>query len=144
VEAACKTRCALVIWVDSNNSKLSNQIFAELVEQVERTFSNNFVYKYLKNNMDFIPALLAIIGVLITVLLSFYQTGNSKKENLSNQKFTNKEVAELLAKSQQASNTNDKIDFLFEVQNKELARLEKLQNSDFRISDFFYFAELVH
>ncbi len=94
--------------------------------------------------MDFIPALLAIIGVLITVLLSFYQTGNSKKENLSNQKFTNKEVAELLAKSQQASNTNDKIDFLFEVQNKELARLEKLQNSDFRISDFFYFAELVH
>jgi len=106
-----------------NSPKLANQIFAEIEEQIERTFLNNWVYKYIKpgylinNNsakLQNLSLLIPIFGAVLGGLIAFVFS------ELPTAKTNNK--AAYLEKAQQAVSIDEKINILLELQMEQLKK----------------------
>lgn len=98
------------VYVSCTDAKLALQAFAALEEQVQRSFLDDWIYRFFKGGKDFSPLL---IGVLTAIPL-FYSLGNSFGNQVSNQ-----EYKRLLSGSRHASSVEQKIDFLFEIAKQE-------------------------
>jgi hypothetical protein len=98
------------VYVSCTDAKLALQAFAALEEQVQRSFLDDWIYRFFKGGKDFSPLL---IGVLTAIPL-LYSLGNSFGNQVSNQ-----EYKRLLSGSRHASSVEQKIDFLFEIAKQE-------------------------
>jgi hypothetical protein len=104
--------------------KVANQIFAELEEQIERTFLGSWVYRYLKpgNVLSLMSSLMFIIAIGASIGTLFSLSPPTQSPTHQN------EAQHFLEKSKQANTTETKVDFLFEYQRRQLEKEQELAN----------------
>jgi hypothetical protein len=112
--------------------KLSNQIFAELEEQIERSFARNWVYKYLKGPTgSLLSSILGILFMMFVLIFSIYLIADKPNPSF---KSDSAEVQRLLEQSKNAKTTEDKVNFIFDIQTKQLEELNKPQSEPMHLS----------
>jgi hypothetical protein len=111
--------------------KLAAQIFAELEEQIERTFSKGWVYKYIKGDAGEYLKLL-LLGLLSLILIGLSVYLSVLNETVVPQP-SNNDIQALIEKSKQAKSIESKVDFLFE---SEIKRLEMMARQPTPTLDF--------
>jgi hypothetical protein len=100
------------LTVSSNNSKFASQFFAELEEQVERTVQSGWLYKRFSGDQQMIGTAMAF-GVLVTLLASIFDEPPSGTLSPDVSK-------RLLDQANHASTESEKINFLFELERRNL------------------------
>jgi hypothetical protein len=106
----------------SNDARLTNEVYAELEEQVERTLLTSVVYKWSSRLVNFKFLLLSLLllaimsVVLVASMLSF-----SSALSQSARRFQQDAIG-LAEKAKVADSTEEKIDFIFSYVKSELAR----------------------
>lgn len=106
--------------VESVDSKRASQSFAELEEQVERTLSNSWIHKFTPGNIIVGMAAIASLAMLISILV-YGVKDDSPPEN-TGYMLSMDELNSFAKKAKEVTNTNDKIDFLFALQSRQLER----------------------
>jgi hypothetical protein len=110
--------------------KLSNQIFAELEEQIERTFLRSWVYKYVKGPLvSVIWSFVGLVGLVVGAL--YLIVPPDVDVSLNNR---SPEVQMLLEKAKHANTTDEKVDFLFEYQAKQIELIAQPPNKSTNLS----------
>lgn len=120
VEFESSHRRNVSLRVTSGDNKVASQLFAELEEQVERTFIRSPVYKYFMPDSIiwmFLLSFLAAIG-FAGVLFAL-----PPSDRMTPPRLPAEEIQQLIDKSRQATDLNSKVDFLFEAQTKQLASM---------------------
>jgi hypothetical protein len=106
----------ITLHVGATDPKIASQLFAELEEQVERTLVQNWVHRYLKSGtfltFTFMSMMLAVLGSLLFSIIT------------SDTGFTSAQVQALSRRAENSHTVEQKIDFLFEMQRRQLAELQ--------------------
>ena len=112
------------IEIISANSKWANDLFAEVEEQIERTFAQNFIYKIKKQRFpEMVMGLTVALMIPIIIFTISFSAGvkSSQKTDF----LTLSEIAHLQEVAINIQNQNDKIDFLFDLHLKQLSNINK-------------------
>jgi hypothetical protein len=107
------------VSVESDDANFALKLFAELEEQVERTFLNNWVYRFLGDR--YVKLLLPAFFATILSLAPLFFVPSTKSGSVSTQI-----AKDLVSQAEQATTVEQKIDFLFNYQVQEL----KLQSEN--------------
>jgi hypothetical protein len=117
----------IYLMVEAEDSKRASQGFAELEEQVERTLSSNWLQRFKLGNIG--------SGILAGMMVSSVVAGvislavsNEPSPQSSGYMLTKDDIAYFNNKAKEISNANDKIEFLFELQSRQLERSISKQN----------------
>lgn len=114
------------ISVQTSVSKLGSQLFAELEEQVERTFSSSWIHRFSPANV-----VIGIAGIALSALfIAFLVFGDTSGPLKSVYMLSPDEVSSFAKRSKEITNTNDKIDFLFALQSRQLERSVTKQETE--------------
>ncbi len=114
----------VIVRIKCENSKWGNDLFAELEEQIERSFVHNFIYSLKKQKIhEFSSMLLAIMTISI-MSFSIFSTAYDEKEKLYNN-LTYSEIQNLIDSSKNIKDRNDKVEFLYTIQQKQLINISQ-------------------
>ncbi len=105
------------VRVVSSESNLALQLFAELEEQVERTFLNDLIYRFFKSRFAFLylsAILVALAGIFAPIAVLFFIPTRTSSD------LPTEVVDALIQKSTTAITLEDKVDFLFELNARQL------------------------
>ncbi len=119
------------LTVSSSDAKWANRLFAEVEEQLERTFLANWVYKTVKRSNSafvFIVQLSLLIGCAAfgTWLLTHQQEDGT----------SDAQIAELVRQIDTITSTEGKVDFLFELRKLEIEKAIKKKGAPSLASNF--------
>lgn len=121
-------RAKIHLITESDSAKEANQLFAELEEQVERTLVSSLFHKFFGSNTGSSISwafLFAVVVGLFTLLSLLSRSGQNVLPVLTNQ-----DARALLDQSKDIKNLEDKIDFIFNLQKRQLAAgVENQSNS---------------
>ena len=103
----------VILSIESSDTKLSNQLFAELEEQVDRTFVDTWVHRYVRFETLIMMPVLGVMSTVILLLIPSFLFGVP----FSNEKG---KLEQLASKAQGARTLEEKVDFIFEMQKREV------------------------
>jgi uncharacterized membrane protein len=132
------------VQIYSLNQKWSNDLFAEVEEQIERTFVQNFIYKIKHQRLSEILVLLATALLFLALFVSMFIMPTSDSKKLQRNYLTASDIDLLQETSKNISTQSQKIDFLFDLHLRQLENLKKSHqgiDSKFfkQIGEFFDF-----
>lgn len=109
--------------VSGRSSKLADQTYAEIAEQLERTFLGSLVYRYFKPSKHslFFPMITIFFLVALTSVLSLFL--GLEKGSVDPSKLPLQEYRQLEKISADASTVEKKVDFLFQIERAKLLKL---------------------
>jgi hypothetical protein len=106
--------------VESVDSKRASQSFAELEEQVERTLSNSLIHKFTPINI--LGGMVAIALLVFLGAILVYGIADDSPAVKTGYMLSMDELNSFAKKAKEVTNTNDKIDFLFALESRQLER----------------------
>lgn len=136
----------IVVNIESSNIKWCNELFADIEEQIERTFDKNLIYS-IKSLSGFIMGLLYLVIFLSIsfLFLSSYEPIAGQKEFF----LTESNINEIMKDSKSADSIEDKIDIIYKIKTYQLANLTtkksyyKIIIQQFNIGLFFILFPLI-
>jgi hypothetical protein len=121
-----KDKYNIELIVLSGDSKYASQVFAELEEQVDRTFSRGWLYKITAVQVIFMIMTLVFIGALYVILTSASQS----VEKGSGYMLSLAEMDNFNSRAKTITSREDKVDWLFELNQRQLENSLRIQRSE--------------
>lgn len=123
-----KEKNNIELVVVSGSNKYAGQVFAEVEEQIERTFSRGWLYKINGTQMIYIVMFLIMIGGFLLLMSS---TKNSPAvAQGSGYMLSLNEINDFNSRAKGIVNREDKIDWLFDLQQRQLEKSLTKQESE--------------
>jgi hypothetical protein len=110
----------IALEVTAVDSKQASQTFAELEEQVERTLSSSWIHKFTPINIFLGGAFLLMFTLIVLILISTVNSDSVSSRD--GYMLSSDEEAAFAKRAKEVTNANDKIDFLFDLQSRQLER----------------------
>lgn len=116
--------------VESAESGQALQLFAELEEQIERTFLKDWVYRFM--NKEIFLAAFSLVAAVVTMLFTFFALPSS----ISSSRIQQATADTLIEKYSTAVTQEEKIDFLFDYSMEQLKTSKTKDLSAFSLNKF--------
>lgn len=110
--------------IDSINTKWANELYAEIDEQIERTFNASFFYSFGRRPIDKIANLIIAMFMIVFVLSMFIVITTEGSEGTKNY-LTKTNIEQLLESSQLSKSTEDKINIIYNYHVIQLTNLSE-------------------
>lgn len=108
--------------VRSSSPKIASQLFAELEEQVERTFAHGWVHRWLKTDVwlsIFLPAAIFAVGIVFSIAPS-----NSRQPGITRAGYDS-----LVLRAEHAKTPDERLNVIFDIERIRLNELAPLSPS---------------
>lgn len=110
------------IHIESDNMKWGEDLFAELEEQIERSFINNMIYKVKNNRKDVLFFVIFISIVYFSGTYSLYEWATEENIKLDNF-LTSSDINRLQIMADNSKNIDDKVEFLYNYNSAQLKNI---------------------
>lgn len=130
-----KTKSKIDFSIESSSVRFSNELFAEIEEQIERSIVKSWIYAIKKDLLSNIMLLFMLITIISFIIAGLYKEPNQYSKDTDFLSDSN--VQHLLNFSKNAQKNDDKLDMLY---NYYLIRLVNMTKKDkpFSFNDFIY------